>query len=131
MKYRQYFMKYILRCIIFYIYISKYFKCRIRQSMTGLDDAGMDLQAAQLSQSDKGVHSKIVLSWLDWQLPFFVTLFVITGTILFTFLVSTLLISLCSTKNKYIYKRSIFFLSLKNFKESYLHYWRESVYIIQ
>ncbi|XP_029177631.1 tyrosine-protein phosphatase non-receptor type 5-like [Nylanderia fulva] len=61
---------------------------RIRQSMTGLDDAGMDLQAAQLSsQSDKGVHSKIALSWLDWQLPFFVTLFVITGTILFTFLI--------------------------------------------
>ncbi|XP_050452805.1 tyrosine-protein phosphatase non-receptor type 5-like isoform X1 [Cataglyphis hispanica] len=61
---------------------------RIRQSMTGLDDAGMDLQVAQLSsQTDKGVHSRIALSWLDWQLPFFVTLFVITGTILFTFLI--------------------------------------------
>lgn len=61
--------------------------------MTGLDDAGMDLQVAQFSsQTDKGVHSRTALSWLDWQLPFFVTLFVITGTILFTFLVSAYLL---------------------------------------
>lgn len=57
--------------------------------MTGLDDAGMDLQVAQLSsRTDKEVHSRTTLSWLDWQLPLFVTLCAIAGTILFTFLVS-------------------------------------------
>lgn len=57
--------------------------------MTGLDDAGMDLQVAQLNnQTDKEVHSRTTLSWLDWQLPYFVSLCAIIGTILFTFLVS-------------------------------------------
>lgn len=57
--------------------------------MTGLDDAGMDLQVAQLnSQTDKEVHSRTTLSWLDWHLPYFVALCAIAGTILFTFLVS-------------------------------------------
>ncbi|KAL0116658.1 hypothetical protein PUN28_009944 [Cardiocondyla obscurior] len=61
---------------------------RIRQSVTGLDDAGMDLQVAQLnSQTDKEVHSRTTLSWLDWHLPYFVALCAITGTILFTFLI--------------------------------------------
>ncbi|XP_011870959.1 PREDICTED: tyrosine-protein phosphatase non-receptor type 7-like isoform X2 [Vollenhovia emeryi] len=60
----------------------------IRQSVTGLDDAGMDLQVAQLnSQTDKEVHSRTTLSWLDWQLPYFVALCAIAGTILFTFLI--------------------------------------------
>lgn len=85
--------------------------------MTGLDDAGMDLQVAQLSsQTDKGIHSRTALSWLDWQLPFFVTLFVITGTILFTFLVSIYLFitytSLYITqRNKHI--EEIYFLFQK------------------
>jgi len=57
--------------------------------VTGLDDAGMDLQVAQLnSQTDKEVHSRTTLSWLDWHLPYFVALCAIAGTILFTFLVS-------------------------------------------
>ncbi|XP_018397999.1 PREDICTED: LOW QUALITY PROTEIN: tyrosine-protein phosphatase non-receptor type 5-like [Cyphomyrmex costatus] len=61
---------------------------RIRQSVTGLDDAGMDLQVAQLnSQTDKEVHSRTTLSWLDWHLPYFVALCAIAGTILFTFLI--------------------------------------------
>ncbi|XP_019696095.1 tyrosine-protein phosphatase non-receptor type 7 isoform X2 [Harpegnathos saltator] len=59
---------------------------RIRQSMT--DDAGMDLQVAQFStQTDQEVHSRTTLSWVDWQLPLFVALCAITGTILFTFLI--------------------------------------------
>ncbi|XP_014476085.1 PREDICTED: tyrosine-protein phosphatase non-receptor type 5-like isoform X1 [Dinoponera quadriceps] len=59
---------------------------RIRQSMT--DDAGMDLQVAQLStQTDQEVHSRTTLSWVDWQLPLFIALCAIAGTILFTFLV--------------------------------------------
>lgn len=53
------------------------------------DDAGMDLQVAQLStQADQEVHSRATLSWVDWQLPFFIALCAIVGTILFTFLVS-------------------------------------------
>lgn len=56
--------------------------------MTGLDDAGMDLQVAQLSsQTDQEVHSRTTLSWADWQLPLFVALCAIAGTILFTFLI--------------------------------------------
>ncbi|XP_012221122.1 tyrosine-protein phosphatase non-receptor type 7-like isoform X1 [Linepithema humile] len=61
---------------------------KIQQSVTGLDDVGMDLQMAQLSsQTDKEVHTRTTLSWLDWQLPFFVTLCAIAGTIFFTFLI--------------------------------------------
>ncbi|XP_011343564.1 tyrosine-protein phosphatase non-receptor type 5 isoform X3 [Ooceraea biroi] len=61
---------------------------RIRQSVTGLDDAGMDLQVAQLSsRTDKEIHSRATLSWLDGQLPLFITLCAIVGTILFTFLI--------------------------------------------
>ncbi|XP_076686581.1 tyrosine-protein phosphatase non-receptor type 5 isoform X3 [Andrena cerasifolii] len=61
---------------------------RIPQSITGLDDAGMDLQAAQLStRGGQEVHTTATLSWLDWQLPLFVALCAITGAILFTFLV--------------------------------------------
>lgn len=61
--------------------------------MTGLDDAGMDLQVAQLSsQTDQEVHSRTTLSWADWQLPLFVALCAIAGTILFTFLVSNQLL---------------------------------------
>ncbi|XP_047347124.1 tyrosine-protein phosphatase non-receptor type 5-like isoform X2 [Vespa velutina] len=61
---------------------------RIRQSTTGLDDAGMDLQAAQLStRTGQEVRSTATLSWLDWQLPLFVALCAIAGAILFTFLI--------------------------------------------
>ncbi|XP_076235215.1 tyrosine-protein phosphatase non-receptor type 7 [Calliopsis andreniformis] len=61
---------------------------RIPQSITGLDDAGMDLQAAQLStRGGQEVRSTAALSWLDWQLPLFVALCAIAGAILFTFLV--------------------------------------------
>nr|XP_012152431.1 PREDICTED: tyrosine-protein phosphatase non-receptor type 5-like isoform X3 [Megachile rotundata] len=61
---------------------------RIPQSITGLDDAVMDLQAAQLStRTGQEVHSTATLSWLDWQLPLFVALCAIAGAILFTFLV--------------------------------------------
>lgn len=61
---------------------------RIRQSTTGLDDAGMDLQAAQLSTlAGQEVHSTATLLWLDWQLPLFIALVVIAGAILFTFLI--------------------------------------------
>jgi len=63
--------------------------------MTGLDDAGMDLQVAQLSShTDREIHSRATLSWLDWQLPIFITLCAIAGTILFTFLVSIVFIYL-------------------------------------
>ncbi|XP_034191139.1 tyrosine-protein phosphatase non-receptor type 7 isoform X1 [Osmia lignaria lignaria] len=61
---------------------------RIPQSITGLNDAGMDLQAAQFStRTGQVVHSTATLSWLDWQLPLFVALCAIAGAILFTFLV--------------------------------------------
>lgn len=61
---------------------------RIPQSITGLDDAGMDLQAAQLStRTGQEVRSTANLSWPDWQLPMFVVLCAIGGAILFTFLV--------------------------------------------
>ncbi|XP_066593724.1 tyrosine-protein phosphatase non-receptor type 5-like isoform X2 [Prorops nasuta] len=64
---------------------------RIRQSTTGLDDAGMDLQAAQLSTSvGQEVQSTTILSWLDWQLYIFLILCAIAGVILFiifTFLI--------------------------------------------
>ncbi|XP_076163419.1 tyrosine-protein phosphatase non-receptor type 7 [Ptiloglossa arizonensis] len=61
---------------------------RIPQSITGLDDAGMDLQAAQLStRAGQEVRSTATLSWLDWQLPFFVALCAIAGAIVFTFLI--------------------------------------------
>lgn len=56
--------------------------------MTGLDDAGMDLQVAQYSQTDQGVHSRTTLSWIDWQLYHIVAFCAIAGTIIFTFLVS-------------------------------------------
>lgn len=53
------------------------------------DDAGMDLQVAQLStQTDQEVHSRTTLSWVDWQLPLLIALCAIAGTILFTVLVS-------------------------------------------
>lgn len=62
------------------------------------DDAGMDLQVAQLStQTDQEVHSRTTLSWVDWQLPLFIALCAIAGTILFTFLVSNLF-SHCKSK---------------------------------
>ncbi|CAK9816094.1 Receptor-type tyrosine-protein phosphatase R [Anthophora quadrimaculata] len=61
---------------------------RIPQSITGLDDAGMDLQAAQFStRTGQEVRSTTTLSWLDWQLSLFVALCAIGGAILFTFLV--------------------------------------------
>ncbi|XP_076642669.1 tyrosine-protein phosphatase non-receptor type 7 isoform X2 [Halictus rubicundus] len=61
---------------------------RIPQSITGLDDAGMDLQAAQLStRAGQEVRSTTTLSWLDWQLSLFVALCAIAGAILFTFLI--------------------------------------------
>ncbi|CAL7951746.1 unnamed protein product [Xylocopa violacea] len=61
---------------------------RIPQSITGLDDAGMDLQAAQLStRTGQEVRSTATLSWLDWQLFLFVALCAIGGAILFTFLI--------------------------------------------
>ncbi|XP_016914088.1 tyrosine-protein phosphatase non-receptor type 5 isoform X1 [Apis cerana] len=61
---------------------------RIPQSITGLDDAGMDLQAAQLStRTGQEVRSTATLSWLDWQLPLFVAVCAIGGVILFTFLI--------------------------------------------
>lgn len=70
--------------------MSNFFQFRIQQSVTGLDDVGMDLQMAQLSsQTDKEAHTRTTLSWLDWQLPFFVTLCAVAGTIFFTFLVSS------------------------------------------
>lgn len=65
------------------------FVSRIPQSITGLDDAGMDLQAAQLStRGGQEVRSTATLPWLDWQLPILVALCAIAGAILFTFLVS-------------------------------------------
>ncbi|KZC10269.1 Receptor-type tyrosine-protein phosphatase R [Dufourea novaeangliae] len=61
---------------------------RIPQSITGLDDAGMDLQAAQLStRAGQEVHSTATLSWLDWQLSLFIALCAIAGAILFTYLI--------------------------------------------
>ncbi|XP_031827389.1 tyrosine-protein phosphatase non-receptor type 5 isoform X2 [Nomia melanderi] len=61
---------------------------RIPQSITGLDDAGMDLQAAQLSsRAGQEVRSTANLSWIDWQLSLFVALCAIAGAILFTFLI--------------------------------------------
>ncbi|XP_015586539.1 tyrosine-protein phosphatase non-receptor type 5 isoform X3 [Cephus cinctus] len=61
---------------------------RIRQSSTGLDDAGMDLQVAQLgARASQEVSSTTTLSWMDWQLPLFVVLCAIAGAIFFTFLI--------------------------------------------
>ncbi|XP_023288561.1 tyrosine-protein phosphatase non-receptor type 5 [Orussus abietinus] len=61
---------------------------RIRQSSTGLDDAGMDLQPAQLgTRPGEEVRSTATLSWLDWQLPLFVVLCALVGALLFTFLI--------------------------------------------
>ncbi|XP_048516035.1 tyrosine-protein phosphatase non-receptor type 5-like isoform X2 [Athalia rosae] len=61
---------------------------RIRQSSLGLDDAGMDLQTAQLgARAGQEVASTATLSWLDWQLPFFVVLCALVGVILFTFVI--------------------------------------------
>ncbi|XP_011301846.1 tyrosine-protein phosphatase non-receptor type 7 isoform X2 [Fopius arisanus] len=60
---------------------------RIRQSATGLDDAGMDLQAAQLNtRAGQEVSSTTTLSWIDWDLPFPVIVCAFAGAILFTFL---------------------------------------------
>ncbi|CAD1476458.1 unnamed protein product [Heterotrigona itama] len=61
---------------------------RTPQSITGLDDAGMDLQAAQLStRTGQEVRSTANLSWLEWQLPVYVALCAIGSAILFTFLI--------------------------------------------
>ncbi|XP_043490845.1 tyrosine-protein phosphatase non-receptor type 7-like isoform X1 [Polistes fuscatus] len=61
---------------------------RIRQSTKGLDDSGMDLQAAQFStRIGQEVRSSATLSWLDWQLPLFIALCAIACVILFTFLI--------------------------------------------
>ncbi|XP_043289982.1 tyrosine-protein phosphatase non-receptor type 5-like isoform X2 [Venturia canescens] len=60
---------------------------RIRQSATGLDDAGMDLQVAQLSaRSGQDVSSTAALSWIHWELPFPVVLCAVAAAVLFTFL---------------------------------------------
>ncbi|XP_025073223.1 tyrosine-protein phosphatase non-receptor type 7-like isoform X3 [Pogonomyrmex barbatus] len=55
---------------------------RIRQSVTGLDDAGMDLQVTQLNNpADEEIHSRTTLSWLDWHLSHVLALCVIVGII--------------------------------------------------
>ncbi|XP_046742171.1 tyrosine-protein phosphatase non-receptor type 7-like isoform X3 [Diprion similis] len=61
---------------------------RIRQSSTGPNNAGMDLQMAQLgAKGGEEVSSTATLSWLDWQLPLFVVLCALVGAILFTFVI--------------------------------------------
>ncbi|XP_043478351.1 tyrosine-protein phosphatase non-receptor type 5-like isoform X2 [Leptopilina heterotoma] len=61
---------------------------RIRQSSVGLDDAGMDLQAAQLrARTNQEISSTVSLSWLDWQLSLFIVFCATVGAILFTFLI--------------------------------------------
>lgn len=60
---------------------------RIRQSASGLDDAGMDLQATQLgTRTGQEVSSTAAVSWIDWKLPFPVIVCAFAGAILFTFL---------------------------------------------
>ncbi|XP_063974883.1 tyrosine-protein phosphatase non-receptor type 7-like isoform X1 [Diachasmimorpha longicaudata] len=60
---------------------------RIRQSATGLDDAGMDLQAAQLNtRASQEISSTAAVSWIDWDIPFPVIVCAFAGAILFTFL---------------------------------------------
>ncbi|XP_044580055.1 tyrosine-protein phosphatase non-receptor type 7-like isoform X1 [Cotesia glomerata] len=63
-------------------------KHRIRQSSTGLDDAGMDLQASQLStRAGQEISSTAAVSWTNWKLPFPVIVCAIAGAILLTFLI--------------------------------------------
>ncbi|XP_057318195.1 tyrosine-protein phosphatase non-receptor type 7-like isoform X1 [Microplitis mediator] len=57
---------------------------RIRQSSTGLDDAGMDLQGTQLGIS--AGQETTAVSWTNWKLPFPVIVCAFAGAILFTFL---------------------------------------------
>lgn len=79
-----------------------FFFYRIRQSSVGLDDAGMDLQAAQLrARTNQEVSSTVSLSWLDWQLSLFIVFCAIVGAILFTFLVNicNLIFNLFLSKN--------------------------------
>ncbi|XP_017756483.1 PREDICTED: tyrosine-protein phosphatase non-receptor type 7-like [Eufriesea mexicana] len=61
---------------------------RIPQSITGLDDAGMDLQATQLStRTRQEVLTAAYISWLNWQLSVFAAFCIIGSVILFTILV--------------------------------------------
>ncbi|KAK0077944.1 hypothetical protein PV325_003254 [Microctonus aethiopoides] len=58
---------------------------RIRQSASGLDDAGMELQATQLgSRAGQEVSSTATVSWIDWKVPFPIIICLFAGAIIFT-----------------------------------------------